>query len=134
MNMTQALLLPNLTRGIEPMCAGTPVPAGAGNCDYAFDQLQYQGTMNVPNNWGTVDARVLLAHEAGCKIWIQRAPGWTHVEKFRMADYIYRLKQVYQKCIVGNRAAAGRIPLGRELQVDGFVLVTAENQALQLAE
>ena len=132
-DLAQALLLPNLTRGIEPMCAGTPIPAGAGNCDHAFDQLQDQRTMVAPNIWGGQDVRILLAHEAGCKIWVQRAPGWTHEEKFRMADYFYRLKQVYQKCIVESREDAGRIPLGRELQVDGYVLVTAEDQALQLA-
>ena len=133
MNLAQALLLPNLTRGIEPMCGRTPIPAGARNCDHAFDQLQDQRTMIVPNPWGGQNVRILLARVDGCKIWVQRAPGWTHAEKFRMADYVYRLKQVYQKCIVEGRDDVGRIPLGRELQVDGFVRVTAEDQTLQLA-
>lgn len=133
MNLAQALLLPNLTRGIEPICAGTPIAAGVGNCDHAFDQLQDQRAMIAPNPWGREDVRILLVREAGCKIWVERATGWTHAEKFRMADYIYRLKQVYQKCIVESRDNSGRIPLGRELQVDGYVLLTAEDQALQLA-
>ena len=133
MNLAQALLLPNLTRGIEPMCDGSPVPARAGSCDYVFDHLPHHRTVIAPNWWGGQDVRILLAHEDGCKIWVQRAPGWTHEEKFRMVDYIYRLKQVYQKCVLEDREDGGRIPLGSELQVDGHVIVTDEDQAVQLA-
>lgn len=133
MSLAQALQLPNLDRGIEPICATQRLPATAGNCDYAFQELQHQRTMTGRHPWGNVDARILLINEGGCKIWVQRASGWTHEERFQMADYIYRLRQVYQKCVAEGRAVGGRIPLGRDMQIDGYVVVSAEEQTVQVA-